>query len=250
MSSKKAAIILAAGKGKRMKSDLPKVLHKIDGKPIINYLMKTLSELDFDRTSVVVGFNGEMVITEVESFKPEIVWQRDQRGTGHAVMQAEKDYKNFDGTVLVATGDVPFLAKKSLTELFKLHEQSGAVATCMSADFEDPTGYGRVIRGDEPDSMVAIVEHKDADEEILKIHEINSGIFCFDSRELFKILHRVDDKNAQGEYYLTDVIRLFIGDGKKCAVWKVPDPFEVSGINSTDQLKEAENILKARKKLV
>jgi len=256
MASKRAAIILAAGKGKRMKSDLPKVLHKIGTLPMILYLLIKMSEFDFEKMIIVVGFQGELVIDKTRNlntkgqYKLDFVWQKNQLGTGHAVMQAEEDFKDFDGTVLVAAGDVPFLTKNSIQELFNVHEKSGAVATCMSADFEDPTGYGRIIRGDEPDTMVAIVEHKDADEKILKINEINSGIFCFDSREMFKILHRVENNNAQGEYYLTDIIKLFIENGKKCAVWKVPDPFEVSGINSVEQLKEAENILKSRKKLV
>ncbi len=249
MATKRAAIILAAGKGKRMKSDLPKVLHEINGKPIVCYLMETIAALNLERIIVVVGFKGESVIDRIKEFNAEIVWQKEQLGTGHAVLKAEENFSDFGGTVLVAAGDVPFLSKESIERLFRIHEQNNATATCLSAEFDDPSGYGRIIRGKKPNSMLAIIEDKDADPKTKKIKEINSGTFCFDSRELFKMLHRVDDNNAQREYYLTDTIRLFIADGKDCAVWRVPDPFEVSGVNSIEQLKEAEDILKSRKKL-
>ncbi len=249
MTTKRAAIILAAGKGKRMKSDLPKVLLQIDGKPIICYLLETMAKSDMERIVVVVGYEGELVIDRIKDFKTEIVWQKEQLGTGHAVTKAEENFADFDGTILVAAGDVPFLSKKTIDRLFEIHEQNNVTATCLSAEFENPAGYGRIIRGKEPDSMLEIIEDKDADADIRKIKEINSGTFCFDCRELFNVLHRIDDNNAQREYYLTATIRLFIAEGKDCAVWEVPDPFEVLGVNSAEQLKQIEDTIKNRKKL-
>ncbi len=249
MKTKRAAIILAAGKGKRMKSDLPKVLHRINDKPIICYLLEMMAKLYLERIVVVVGYKGEMVIDLIKDFKTEIVWQKEQLGTGHAVSKAEENFRDVDGTLLVAAGDVPFLSKETIEKLFEIHEQNNVAATCLSAKFENPAGYGRIIRGRKASSLLEIIEDKEADPDTKKIKEINSGTFCFDSHELFKMLHRVDDKNAQREYYLTDSIELLIADGKECAVWKVPDPFEVLGINSAEQLKQIEDSIKNLKKI-
>ena len=139
--------------------------------------------------------------------------------------------------------------KRNNWELFEIHERNGATATCLSAEFEDPAGYGRIIRGEKADALNEIIEEKDADPDTKKIKEINSGTFCFDSRELFKMLHQIDNNNAQREYYLTDTIKLFIADGKECAVWRVPDPFEVLAVNSAGQLKQIEDAIKKRNKL-
>ncbi len=240
MSEKKAAIVLAAGKGKRMKSDLPKVLHRITGKPMIVLLLETLQTLNFDKIVVVIGHKGELVKEELADFNVDFVWQKEQRGTGHAVQMAEELFREFDGTVLVAAGDVPFLSRETILNLFDIHQKNRASATCLTAILEDPTGYGRIIKKDGTDILVDIVEEKDADEKTKEINEINSGTFCFYSPGLFRVLGRVDDDNAQGEYYLTDTIKILTDEGKTCAAWPVPDPVEVKGVNSAEQLEELE----------
>jgi UDP-N-acetylglucosamine diphosphorylase/glucosamine-1-phosphate N-acetyltransferase len=245
--NKFAAIILAAGKGKRMKSDLPKVLHRLDGKPLIRHLLETITQVPFEKIVVVVGHKGEMVIDELKDFNAEFVWQKEQNGTGHAVMMAGEIFRDFDGTILVANGDVPFLSLQSIQQLYKTHIENRAAVTCLTADFENPTGYGRIIRKEGTAIMTAIVEEKDADTETKKIREINTGTFCFSSRDLFMALRLVRDNNAQKEYYLTDTIGILGTAGKLCAVWKVADAVEGAGINSAEELLALEASIKAKK---
>ena len=247
MTSNFAAIILAAGKGKRMKSDLPKVLHRINGKSLIRHLLETMSGVALDRTVVVIGHKGELVIEELRDFKVEFVWQEEQKGTGHAVIMTEDVFRGFEGTILVANGDVPFLSAKSIKSLFEFHTLNNASATCLSADLDNPRGYGRIVRQDNSDILAAIIEEKDAGPEIEKIREINSGLFCFSSRDLFWALHQVTDENVQKEYYITDSIEILRKAGKRCAAWKVCDPLEVEGVNSLEQLSSLESAIKAKK---
>jgi len=246
MNQKKAAIILAAGKGKRMLSDLPKVLHKIAGKTMVHHIVSTIMEMGFDKIVVVVGHKGELVIGELKDFDVEFAWQKEQLGTGHAVMMTEELFARFEGTVLVTAGDVPFLSKSSISGLFDLHDKNNASATCLSAIFDDPTGYGRIIRENDSDLMLEIVEEKDATEDIKKITEINSGTFCFESNDLFGSLKKIKNSNAQQEYYLTDMVKLLRQEKKICAVWPVPNPIEVSGINSVEQLEKLESEIIAK----
>ena len=238
MSDNKAVIVLAAGKGKRMKSEIPKVLHEINGKPIIKMILDTLITHDFSKIVVVVGFKGELVEKALEGYPIEIVWQREQLGTGHAVQMTADIMKDFDGTTLVALGDVPFLSSESINSLFEIHAQTSSSATCLSAFFDDPKGYGRIIRDGESNILKEIVEHKDASDEILKIKEINSGTFCFDNKELFLTIEEVKNNNSQGEYYLPDTIKIMHDKGLKVTVTAAKNPDEVLGINSSEQLKE------------
>ena len=240
MASKRAVVILAAGKGKRMKSDIPKVLHQIKGKAIIQILLDTLTGMDFDKIIVVIGHKGEMVEEALNGYPVSCVWQREQLGTGHAVMMAAEDLKDFDGDLLVALGDVPFLSSSSIDALFKIHEDTGASATCLSAILKDATGYGRIVRIGDSDLMEKIVEHRDANENEKKINEINSGLFCFNKRELFDILDNLKNDNSQGEYYLTDSVKIMNDKGLKAAVISAEDPDEVRGINSVEQLQYLE----------
>ncbi|MEW5924577.1 MAG: NTP transferase domain-containing protein [Candidatus Zixiibacteriota bacterium] len=244
MNQKKSAIILAAGKGKRMKSDIPKVLHAVSGKPLIRHLLETLSKLDFDKIVVVIGYKGEQVIEKIKDFDVEFVWQREQRGTGHAVLMARDIFDNYDGDIIVAFGDVPFLSAESVNSVFDTHHKFNASATCLTAEFDDPKGYGRIIRKPGTQVLLDIVEQKDADPETLKIKEINSGTFCFDCRDLFSVLPDVGEDNAQKEQYLTDTIKLLNAKGKVCVVVKSANPFEVKGVNSAEELLALE---KARK---
>lgn len=247
MPNNKAAIILAAGKGKRMKSDLPKVLHRISDKPLIRILMETITKLPLERLVVVVGFKGEMVIDELGDFNADFVWQKEQLGTGHAVMQAHELFKNFDGTVLVAAGDVPFLSSRTIEKLFEIHLKNRASVTCLSVEFDNPSGYGRIIRKDNSNTLLEIVEEKDANPEVKKIKEINSGTFCFNSQDLFEALQKVGKNNVQQEFYLTETITIMQQSGKKCAVYKALNPIEGVGVNSIEQLKSLETEISRKK---
>lgn len=233
---KKAAIILAAGKGVRMKSDLPKVLHRIGGRSIISLLLDTLVPMAFDKLVVVVGYRGELVERELASYPVQTVWQHEQLGTAHAVRMAEEVLADFQGTTLVAAGDVPFLSRSAIESLFDVHQRTSAVATCLSAWFNDPAGYGRIVRDGESDILKEIVEHKDASEETRRIREINTGTFCFDNRQLFAAIKEIDNENVQREYYLTDAIKILYGKGLRVSVVAADDPDELRGINSAEQL--------------
>lgn len=246
MSRARAAIVLAAGKGKRMKSDLPKVLHPLLGRPLIATLLDTLAPMKFDPMVIVIGHGGELVKNELRSYPARFVWQHDQRGTGHAVMMARQTLQSFDGTTLVLAGDVPLLRAETIQRLITLHERTAASATCLSACFPDPTGYGRVIRVGATDQLAQIVEHKDASPSELQVGECNSGTFCFDNRALFDCIDQLSDNNAQGEYYLTDVVKIMHDKGLRTSVLLAEDPVEVTGINSADDLRELERMLALR----
>jgi bifunctional UDP-N-acetylglucosamine pyrophosphorylase/glucosamine-1-phosphate N-acetyltransferase len=236
LKTEKAAVVLAAGKGKRMKSDLPKVLHEIHGRPMICFLLDTLAVMEFDRVVLVIGHKAELVREALADYPVQFVIQEQQLGTGHAVGMARPELSDFVGTTLVAAGDVPFLSQRSITELFEVHARTKAAATCLSAVFEDPTGYGRIVRKPGMDFLQAIVEHKDASPEVLKIREINTGTFCFDNRLLFEAIAQIGCNNAQKEYYLTDAVQILNAQGHPVSVVKADNPDEVLGVNSTEQL--------------
>ena len=240
MTTPTAAVILAAGKGKRMKSDLPKVLHPIGGKPMIHRVLDTLLPMEFEKVVVVIGHKGEQVREALAGYPVEFAWQREQLGTGHAVKMAAGVLGDFEGTTLVAAGDVPFLSSEAIHRLMDMHHRTRAAATCLSAVLDDPSGYGRIIRAGEADRLMAIIEERDADEQVRGIREINSGTFCFDNQRLFAALEQLTDDNAQGEYYLTDVVKIFHDNGLTVAVAVAPDPDEVLGVNSIEQLRELE----------
>jgi bifunctional UDP-N-acetylglucosamine pyrophosphorylase/glucosamine-1-phosphate N-acetyltransferase len=238
MPQARAAIVLAAGEGKRMRSDIPKVLHRIHDRSMITMVLDTLKSLNFERIVVVVGFKGEMVEEELKDYPVTIVWQHEQLGTGHAVMMGREALEDFDGTTLVALGDVPFLSAATIEGLFDIHMRTRAKATCLSAVLDDPTGYGRVVRDGDTDIIREIVEHRDASREVLKINEINTGTFCFDNRLMFKTLSQIDNDNAQGEYYLTDCVKILYRNGFRVSVAQAADADEGLGVNSAQQLKE------------
>jgi bifunctional N-acetylglucosamine-1-phosphate-uridyltransferase/glucosamine-1-phosphate-acetyltransferase GlmU-like protein len=211
-----AAVVLAAGKGKRMHSDLPKVLHEIGGRPMIAILMETLAGLRMEKTVVVIGHKGELVKTVLSDYHVDFVWQTEQLGTAHAVSMARDILSEFDGTTLVCNGDVPFMSAATVRDLLDLHERTGAAATCLSAILNDPSGYGRIVRDTDSRFIRGIVEEKDA--------------------SLFGIIDRIDDDNAQKEFYLTDAVRLLHELGHRVAVKECPDPDEVRGVNDREQL--------------
>lgn len=240
-------VVLAAGKGTRMKSALPKVLHRVGGKSMLQHVLDASAAAGSERSVVIVGFGGETVKMAIGA-QAEFVEQKEQLGTGHAVMQAGPLLKNETGTVMVLCGDTPLLTGELLKRLYDEHKAIGAKATVLTAVMPDASGYGRIIRT--PSGTVAkIVEHKDASPEELKVNEVNSGIYCFEAQALFTALAKVSCDNAQGEYYLPDVLEILREAGEK--IWAVAaDDYEQTlGINSRVQLAGAEKILRRRKNI-
>lgn len=235
----RAALVLAAGEGKRMKSDLPKVLHPLRGRPLLHWVLGAIESAGFTRTVVIVGHGGEEVKGAAGKPGLEFVWQREQKGTGHAVLQAAPLFRGFDGSLVVLSGDVPLIRAKTLESLVALHEERRAAATVITAEMPDPTGYGRIVR-DARGSVERIVEQKDATEEERAIREINSGTYCFDARALFEVLPLLRAENAGGELYLTDTISLLRERGREVTPFPVPDRWEIFGINTPEHLGLAE----------
>lgn len=241
---KRAAIILAAGKGTRMKSRLPKVLHKVAGKSMLQHVLDTCAQLELDKTIVVIGHQGERIIEEIGN-QVLYAWQKEQLGTGHAVLQAQEFLTPDITTVLILCGDTPLLKPETLKSLLDFHQQEQAAATILTATVADPTGYGRIIR-DDGGRVKRIVEQKDASPEELRVQEINSGTYCFDAALLMETLGKIKPDNAQGEYYLTDCIALIQEEGRKVVARQVEDEEEILGINSRSQLALAEAIMRRR----
>lgn len=238
-------VILAAGKGTRMKSKLPKVLHKAGGKAMVQHVLDAAIAAGAKRNIIITGFGGDMVRAAVGD-KAEYAEQREQLGTGHAVMQAETLLADENGTVMVLCGDTPLLTGDLLKKLYDEHKKAQAKATVLTAIMPDATGYGRIIRKSSGE-VLKIVEHKDATAEERQVKEVNSGIYCFEINALFSSLKKVTNDNAQGEYYLPDVLEILQKQGEK--IWAVAaDDYESTlGINSRLQLAGAEKILRRRK---
>ena len=241
------AVILAAGKGTRMKSALPKVLHAVGGQSMLRHVMTAAEQAGAKRTIVVVGFGGDQVQAEIGA-AAEYVLQAEQLGTGHAMMQAQPVLAGYTGTVLLLCGDTPLLTGNTLQQLVAAHQQSGAAATVLTAMPADATGYGRILR-DKSGQVLGIVEQKDATPEQKQIGEINTGIYCFEAAPLFAALAGLTCNNAQQEYYLTDVLAILAQAGQRVGAVEVADFQETLGINSRLQLAEAEKILRQRKLL-
>ena len=241
------AVILAAGKGTRMKSALPKVLHAVGGQSMLRHVMTAAEQAGAKRTIVVVGFGGDQVQAEIGA-AAEYVLQAEQLGTGHAMMQAQPALAGYTGTVLLLCGDTPLLTGNTLQQLVAAHQQSGAAATVLTAIPADATGYGRILR-DKSGQVLGIVEQKDATTEQKQIGEINTGIYCFEAAPLFAALAGLTCNNAQQEYYLTDVLAILAQAGQRVGAVEVADFQETLGINSRLQLAEAEKILRQRKLL-
>lgn len=242
--SELVAVILAAGMGTRMKSKLPKVLHKVGGKAMLQRVLNAADGAGAAKKVVITGHCAELV-NELIGTQAVSVYQKEQLGTGHAVMQAEDELKDFKGTVMVLCGDTPLLDAGELRKFYDEHVQSGAAATVLTAIMPNPYGYGRIIRNAEG-NVAGIVEEKDATPEQKAITEINTGIFCFEAPLLFEILHTLTNDNAQGEYYLTDVLAKLNGMGKKVGAAITADNAMVMGVNSRRQLAEAEAELRSR----
>lgn len=237
-----ATVILAAGKGKRMKSDLPKVLHPLNERPMIHYVIDVAEKIDSKKIVLIVGHKKELVMDATKDRNVKYVTQENQLGTGHAVLQTKPLFENFKGNILVLSGDVPLLRSESLNKLIEFHNQNQPLATLLTAEMDDPTGYGRIIRNGNG-FVKKIVEEKDADKSTKKIKEINVGIYIFDSTALFETLPLVNNDNSQGEYYLPDVLKIYVERKEKIAAILTPDVEETHGINDIEQLVNAEKIL-------
>ncbi len=227
-----------------MKSDLPKVLHKVGGVPMVKHVIRQAGDAQADPIVVIVGHKRELVIPVVEEAGAKYAVQYEQLGTGHAVQAAEELLNGFDGDIIVLSGDVPLLTRETIMKVIEYHRQNEAVGTIITAIASNPEGYGRVLR-DESGDVTAIREHKDCSPEQLKIDEINSGIYIFRAKELFESLRNVKNNNAQGEYYLPDVFQQYFIEKKK--VVAIPGDFnEIHGINTLDDLADAERIFQSR----
>ena len=232
-----AVLIMAAGKGTRMKSDLPKVLHKLGDRAMIHYVIETAKEIGASPILVIAGHQKELVFNELKGQPVEFAVQEPQLGTGHAVMCALPLLRGFSGSILILSGDVPLIKSGTLKSLWRCHRTAGAQATVLTAQTDNPYGYGRIVRNSEG-HVQAIVEERDATNEIRAIKEINSGIYIFDSDELKRLLPLLQNDNDQKEYYLTDAVRLLTGEGKIVAA-EEGDFSEVRGINTIQELTEA-----------
>ncbi len=237
--------VLAAGRGKRMRSSRPKVLHPVLGRAMIDYLLSTVETLRPRGIAVVTGHASEMVQQHVgQPQNLEWVIQDKQLGTGHAVKQCENVIRDVRD-VLIVCGDTPLLRSETLAELVDEHRKRDAVVTVLTAEPENPTGYGRIIR-DESGKVTAIIEEKDADDRQRRLREVSSGIYCVRQDVLFELLHKVGNRNAQGEYYLPDIVPLALQDGKSVEAVKMRDAHEMMGVNNRVQLSEVESLMQQR----
>jgi bifunctional UDP-N-acetylglucosamine pyrophosphorylase / glucosamine-1-phosphate N-acetyltransferase len=240
--SNKYAIVLAAGKGTRMRSKLYKVLHPVCGKPMVQHVVDHVRSVGVQNIVTVVGHGAELVKTQLGD-NSEYALQAEQLGTAHAVIQAAPLLKDKEGTTVVICGDTPLITPVTIQALFDEHERLQAKATILTAHLEDSTGYGRIIRGDNG-SVQKIVEHKDATPEELVVQEINTGTYCFDNKALFEALNEVNNDNAQGEYYLPDVIEILKRKNEIVAAYKTPNFDETLGVNDRYALSQAETLMR------
>jgi len=236
-------IVMAAGKGTRMQSDLPKVLHQANQRPLIEYVLDTSLALDPQKVVLIIGHQADLVKAATARYNVCTALQEPQLGTGHAIMQAETELRNFQGEVLILSGDAPLVNPRTLKNLIAFHHANKAVATVLTADLDDPTGYGRVIRKPGSDTVLKIVEQKDASPTERDVREINSGIYVFNAAILFESLQQITTHNAQKEYYLTDVFSICFQSGRHVCAFKTDNPNEIIGINTPEQLKEAERLM-------
>ena len=230
--------ILAAGKGTRMNSSLPKVLHEINNKPLINHVIETSMSLSPEKIIAIIGYKKELVKQSISKYSIDYAYQEEQKGTAHAIEQCLEQIQETSGNTLVLSGDVPFISKETLDILVSTHNRNNSLASLISAKMENPSGYGRIVRDDD-NKFTRIVEHKDANSEQLDIMEINSGIYMFDSEILCEKILLIKNNNNQQEYYLTDIFDFV--DKDRISVIKTSNVQEINGINTLEQLKNIAN---------
>ncbi|MCL4415963.1 MAG: sugar phosphate nucleotidyltransferase [Actinobacteria bacterium] len=240
-------IVLAAGKGKRMKSDIPKVLHNICSQPILYYILTSVLKLDPKNLFVIIGHKAEKVQKFLSDNFPKAVpvIQKDQLGTAHAVNMLKSRIGELGDICLVIPGDIPLISDYTLKMVIKTMKQSNNSAVVLTAIVDDPYGYGRIIK-DDKNNILKIVEEPDASENEKKINEINSSIYCFKTKSLFNYLKNIGSENSQNEFYLTDIIENFVGAKQKVSCIVVRDNFEIEGVNDRAALTRLEKIMQAR----
>lgn len=250
MQKKFSTVIMAAGKGTRMKDpSKAKVMFPVNGKPMLQHVIELAQSLKSERIISIVGFHKDSVIDFLRKVAPktETVVQEPQLGTGHAVMQTEPLLRNYPSDVLVLSGDVPLLRKETIQKLIGHHNETNAVGTILTAVLDNAAGYGRILRN-KSGHVTGIIEHKDATDKQREVKEINSGIYIFNAKYLYEALQHINPHNAQNEYYLTDVFGYFWNHHFIISAIPADDFNEIRGVNTLEQLKEAEEYLKARNK--
>jgi bifunctional UDP-N-acetylglucosamine pyrophosphorylase/glucosamine-1-phosphate N-acetyltransferase len=239
-----ATVILAAGKGTRMKSKIPKVLHHVCGSTMLSYVIDAVDGAGVNKIIVVVGYGADRVAREVEG-RAQVAHQAEQLGTAHALMQAGPFLSDFKGQLLVLCGDTPLLETRTISGLIHSHRAAGSAATVLTAVMENPAGYGRVAR-DNQGNVVKIIEQKDATPEEKQIQEVNTGVYCFETEGLFEALNQLTPNNAQGEYYLTDIIERYVSEGRRVGAVTIENPVEITGINDRVQLAQVERFMRGQ----
>ena len=242
--SAKYVIVLAAGQGTRMKSKLYKVLHQVCGKSMVEHVIGQVKQLEPDQIVTVIG-HGAQQVKETLQGQTQYVLQKEQLGTGHAVMQAQKILGDKKGTTLVVCGDTPLFKAETFKQLFNYHQQKQAAATVLTAVAPNPFGYGRIIR-DQNGEVEKIVEQKDATPKQAAVHEVNTGVYCFDNLALFAALQQINNQNAQHEYYLTDVMEILKKTGQVVAAYQMADFNESMGVNDRIALAKATALMRQR----
>lgn len=240
---------MAAGQGKRMKNpDKAKVMHELAGVPLVEHVVRLAKDLGAQRIIVIVGHQRQQVMDYLSGLDPDIEFavQAEQLGTGHAVRMAEPLLADFEGDVMILSGDAPMTRRETMQAALDKHHEAASAVTVLTAMLPDPTGYGRVIRGSDGE-ILRIVEHKDASEEERAVREINSGIYVFQKSPLFDALARVTNDNAQGEYYLPDVFEIFQNEQRTMIPHVVESFDEIRGVNTVEQLSELASIFASRK---
>ncbi|MBE0557745.1 MAG: NTP transferase domain-containing protein [Proteobacteria bacterium] len=238
-------IILAAGKGKRMKSPLAKVLHPVGGVPMLTHSIAAARAAGSQRIVVVIGHQGEQVRARYNAGDLLFAEQREQLGTGHAVLQAREFFRDYEGAIVILCGDVPLILPDTVRALYDHHRSQGATVTVLTTQPLDPTGYGRIVTADDG-SILKIVEERDATAEEKSIREINTGIYCVESDFLFMAVAGLGNRNAQKEYYLTDIVERARKNGQRVAAFPAADPMEVMGINTFEELATASRRIESR----
>lgn len=237
----KSALILAAGQGKRIKSNLPKVLHKVCGKEMVNHVVDIMRDAEIEEVNIIIGKGAELVKERTNSRNVSYSFQDQQLGTGHAVKCAKDFLTDKEGIVAIFTGDAPLISKETVENLIETHINNKNTGTLLTSLVDNPTGYGRIIRDGE--EISEIVEHKDCSKEQLNVREINAGMYCFDIQALLNALEKLSNNNAQGEYYLTDVVSILKSEGKRLGA-VITDFEETIGVNSRAELAQTEAIMK------
>ena len=241
-----ASAILAAGDGTRLNSNRPKALHEVCGHPMLHHILKVATEAEAARHVVVVGYEGDQIKAAfAQQPRLEFAEQKERLGTGHAMMTTRENFAGYDGDILILSADTPLLTATTLKKLVEWHRHQEAAVTILTAEMQDPTGYGRILRY-EDNRVQGIVEHKDANRYELAIKEINTSSYCFDAKHLFESLGKITQNNVQNEYYLTDCVRILADEGLRVEAVLTENSVEAIGVNTRVQLAQAERILRQR----